>query len=142
MKSTFRLLIPALLAAALAASPVLAQDKAKPADAPKAAAEKPKAAAEKAKAAAGKGTTKTLVDNDKVNVFEVRYKPGEASDMRERGARVVRALTNGSMERSYADGRKETVHWKAGEVKYFPKETFMNKNVGKSEMALFVTTLK
>jgi hypothetical protein len=34
------------------------------------------------------------------------------------------------------------VHWKTGQVKYFPKETFANQNVGKKEMVLFVTTLK
>jgi hypothetical protein len=132
-----KLLIPALLAALCLAAPAVAQDKK--------AADKPKAAEEKkadAKAATGKGTTKTLVENDKVLVQEVRYKPGEASDMRERNARVTRALSDGTMERVYADGKKETVHWKSGDVKYFPKETFQNKNVGKTEMVLFVTTLK
>jgi hypothetical protein len=72
----------------------------------------------------------------------VTYKPGEASDMRERGARVTRALSNGTMERVYKDGKKETVQWKTGDVKYFPKETFSNKNVGKTDVHLFVTTLK
>lgn len=62
--------------------------------------------------------------------------------MRERGPRVTRALSNGTMERVYADGKKEVVHWKAGDVKYFPKETFTNKNVGKDDVVLFVTTLK
>jgi hypothetical protein len=132
MRKETRLLIPALLATIWIAMPAAAQDK-------KAAADKPKAAAEKK---ASTGTTKTLVDNDKVTVTEVRYKPGEASDMRERGPRVTRALTDGTMERSYADGKKETVQWKAGDVKYFPKEKFANKNVGKGEVVLFVTTLK
>ena len=140
MKSTGKLLAPALLAALFAATPAVAQDKSK------AAPEKPKAAADAkkadGKAAAGKGTTKTILDNEKVVVTEVTYKPGEASDMRERGARVTRALTNGTMERVYPDGKKQTVQWKAGEVKYFPKETFQNRNVGKEDVVLFVTTLK
>jgi len=130
---TTPLLMSALFTAFVFATPAIAQDKAKPA------AEKPKAAAEKA---TGKGTTKTLIDNDKVLVNETRYKPGEMSDMRERGARVTRALSDGTMERAYPDGKKETVHWKTGDVKYFPKETFTNKNVGKTEVVLFVTTLK
>ena len=46
------------------------------------------------------------------------------------------------MERAYPDGKKETVEWKAGQVKYFPKETFTNRNVGKTDVVLFVTTLK
>jgi len=125
-----------LAAVALAfATSAIAQDKAKPA------AEKPKAAAE-TKASAGQGTRKVLIDNEKVIVVETRYKPGEASEMRERNARVTRALTSGDMERTYADGKKEVVHWKAGDVKYSPKATFVNKNVGKTEVVLFVTTLK
>ena len=124
--------LAACILAAASITTAVAQDKAKGA-----AAEKPKATAAK-----GKGTTKNIVENDKVVVTEVTYKPGEASDMRERGARVTRALTNGTMERAYPDGKKETVEWKAGQVKYFPKETFTNRNVGKTDVVLFVTTLK
>ncbi len=140
MTTARKFLIPALLTLSWIAMPALAQDKAKPAamDKSKAAAEKPKAAEKKA----GEGTRKVLVDNDKVVVTEVRYKPGEGSTMRERGPRVTRALTSGTMERTYADGKKETIEWKAGDVKYSPKQTFINKNVGKTEVALFVTALK
>ena len=67
-------------------------------------------------------TFRTILENDKV--------------------RVTRALTSGTMERTSPDGKKTTVEWKAGEVKYFPKETFANKNVGKTEVVLFVTALK
>jgi len=132
-KST--LVLSALHATLWIAAPAIAQDKAKPA------AEKSKAAAE-TKASAGQGTRKILIDNEKVTVAETSYKPGETSEMRERGPRVTRALTSGDMERTYADGKKETVHWKAGDVKYSPKATFVNKNVGKTEVVLFVTTLK
>lgn len=136
MGTMLNVLSPVLLAVALAASPAIAQDKSK------AGAEKPKAAAEAKAGAAGKGTTKKILENDKVLVNEVTYKPGEASDMRERGPRVTRALTSGTMERLYPDGKKDVVHWKVGEVRYFPKETFQNKNVGKTDVTLFVTTLK
>ena len=85
---------------------------------------------------------KVLIDNDKVRVTEVRYKPGEASDSRERGARVTRALTAGTMERTYPDGKKERVEWKVGETKWMPKATFANKNVGKSEVVLYTVTPK
>jgi hypothetical protein len=132
----FSTLIPALAVAALLATPAFAQDKAKPAAAP----EKAKAAAP-AKAE-GQEQVKVLLENDKVRVTETRYKPGAASAMRERNARVTRALVDGTMEKTYADGKKETIAYKAGDVKYFPKETFTNKNVGKKEMALYVVTLK
>jgi len=130
MGNASKLVLTALLATAFVASSAQAQDKAKAA--------KPT----DTKAAAGKGTTKMIVENDKVIVTEVTYKPGEASDMRERGPRVTRALTSGAMERAYPDGKKQVVQWKAGDVKYFPKETFQNKNVGTTDVVLFVTTLK
>jgi hypothetical protein len=85
---------------------------------------------------------KVLLENDKVRVTEVHYKPGESSEMRERAPRVTRALTAGTMERTYADGKKETVNWKAGDVKWSPKEAFVNKNVGKSDIVLYVVTPK
>jgi hypothetical protein len=88
------------------------------------------------------GTTKVLVDNDKMVVTEVTYKPGAGSTMRERNARATRALTDGKMERATPDGKKETVEWKAGQVRYFPKETFANKNVGTKDMVLYVVTPK
>lgn len=128
-------LIPALAVAALLSAPVIAQDKAKPAAAP----EKAKAAAAASK---DEQQIKVLVENDKVRATETRYKPGAASGMNERGNRVTRALVNGTMERTYPDGKKETVAWKAGEVKYQTKATFVNKNVGKTEMVLYTVTLK
>jgi len=132
-------LVPAFLLV-VAASPAWAQDKKAETKAVPADKAKPQPPAAQAKA--GTGTTKVIVDNEKVNVIEVRYKPGEASEMRERPPRVVRALTDGTMERTYPDGKKETVKWTAGEVKYFPKDNFANKNIGKKEMVLFVTNLK
>jgi hypothetical protein len=125
-------------AAVLMTLPAMAQDKAKPADDKKAA----PAAPAKADAMKEEGTTKVILDNDKVRVTEVTYKPGAGSAMRERGARVTRAMTDGKMERVYPDGKKETVMWKAGESKYFPKETFANKNAGTKDMVLYVVTMK
>ncbi len=85
---------------------------------------------------------KVFVENDKVLVSEVRYKPGASSGMVARAARVVRALTDGTLEKTFPDGKKETIKWKAGEVKFLPKETYSQKNVGKTELVLYVVTLK
>ena len=121
----------ACLFAAVAAGPVLAQDKAKP------------AAAAPAKAATkDERDRKVFVDNEKVLVTEVRYKPGASSGMTERGNRVVRALTDGTLEKTFPNGKKETVTWKTGEVKFNPKETYSQKNVGKTELVLFSVTIK
>jgi hypothetical protein len=116
------------------AAPAMAADE-------KAKAAKP-AAEEKSKAPAGVPVPKVLVENDKVRVVETRIKPGEGTPSRELPPRVTRALTSGTMERTYPDGKKEKVEWKAGDTKYFPKETFANKNVGKTELVLYSVNLK
>ena len=124
----------AFLAAAIA-GPAIAQDKAKPPPpAPPKAAGKAEAKDERER--------KVLVDNDKVLATEVRYKPGSTSGNVERGNRVVRALTDGTLEKTYPNGKKEVVHWKAGEVRYNPKETYSQKNIGKTEVVLYSITIK
>jgi beta-alanine degradation protein BauB len=124
------LTIPMILVAALAAAPVAAQDKAKPASAPA------------AKSKEASPSSKTLFENDKVKAMELHYKPGEGSEPRERPGRVVRALTDGTMMRTYPDGKTRKVEWKTGDTKWFGKESFGNKNVGKTEMVLFVVETK
>jgi hypothetical protein len=126
-------MVSAAVLAAIAVPAAVAQDKAKPS------ADKAKAAPAKAGAVVA---PTVLLDNPKVRATEVRYKPGEGGGMRERQARLTRAITDGTMERTYPDGKKETVNWKAGEVRWFPKETFSNTNVGKREIVLFVVEPK
>jgi hypothetical protein len=125
----------ACLLAATIAGPALAQDKAKPAPAT--------AAAAPAKAAAkDERGRKVHVDNEKVLVTEVSYKPGATSGMSERGNRVVRALSDGTLEKTFPDGKKETITWKAGDVKFNPKEKYSQKNVGTTELVLYSVTIK
>ena len=96
----------------------------------------------KADKGATKAVIKVVAENPKVIATETTYAPGAESNTSRAEVRVVRALSGGTLQRTYADGKKETVHWKAGDVKYAPKATFVNKNVGKTEVVLFVTTLK
>ena len=122
------------LAMAVAGSAAMAQDKAKPAAPPAKAADKAAVKDERDR--------KVLVDNERVTVTETRYKPGASSGMQSRNARVARALTDGTLEKTFPDGRKETITWKVGQVRYNPKETFSQTNVGKADVVLYVVTLK
>src|SRR6267142_162146 len=98
------LLIPAFLAAGIAANPAIAQDKA----------------------------------------YEVTYAPGaENKGIASTTMRIVRGLKGGTLERTYADGKKELVRWKAGEVKQVnPGPAYTTKNIGKGELQLYVVQLK
>lgn len=87
-----------------------------------------------------KSTAKRLFRNDKVLVTEVTYKPGAEGKARKRPFRVLRALTSGTLQRIYANGRTENVVWEAGQVRVFEKdkEPFGTKNVGTSDLVLFL----
>jgi hypothetical protein len=115
----------AVMLAGMTAVPAMAQDKAKP--------------------AAKAYERKILVDNAKVVVTENTFKPGGESDNRLRSSfRVVRVLKGGPTERTYADGKKEKNEWKTGEVRFVEpdKAAYKSKNIGKTDVVLYVVTLK
>ena len=90
-----------------------------------------------------KGETKNLFENDKVVVYESRLMPGIEGPSIERPFRVVRALTDGTIQRTYADGKTEIVQWKAGEVRARgPDKAYSVKNIGKSDFVVYVVQPK
>jgi hypothetical protein len=97
--------------------------------------------------AAPKVEAKVLLENDKVRVVENHYKPGAENADVPRGARVVRAITSGTLQRIYPDGKKQDVQWKAGEVRFNPAavgevKQYTTKNIGKGELVLYLVILK
>ena len=96
------------------------------------------------KAAKATVKPKVLLENDKVRVYEVAQTPGaENSSIPSSSYRIVRALKGGTLQRSYADGKKETVVWKTGEVRWTaPRPAYTAKNIGKTDIVLYVVQLK
>jgi hypothetical protein len=124
---------------------VVAQDKGKDAKAAPAA----PAAAPAAKAEKGKSTMKVLIDNNKVLVFERSYKPGDVNDTQEQQSsyRINRTISGGTLERTYADGKKEKIELKTGTVRYLepakgPSGKYTTKNIGNTEVVSYVVQLK
>ncbi len=76
--------------------------------------------------------------------YEATYAPGaENKGVASSTTRVVRALTSGTLELTYADGKKEKRPWKAGQVREVkPGPAYTTKNIGKSELKLYVVKLK
>ena len=120
------LLVPAVMLTFAAATPAMkhemAQDKA------------PKAT----------NTTKVLHEDDRVRVTEVTTKPGERGNSIVRGFRVVRFLQGGTQERTYADGRKEKLERKTGEVIVAgpDKEAYYVSNIGKTTTMVYIVSIK
>jgi len=97
------------------------------------------------KAAKAAPTMKVVLENDKVRAFEITFKPGdENTSVPSSSPRVVRALKAGTLQRIYADGKKEDVVWNTGDVRFNPPSpvAYNTKNVGKAELQLYVVVLK
>ena len=92
---------------------------------------------------AADATQKEVGQNDKLRVYETTYQPGDVSPSQKRSMRVVHALKGGTLERTYADGTKETVVWKTGDTKIISEEKpYAVKNVGKGVVRLLIVALK
>lgn len=90
-----------------------------------------------------KATRSVVAENDKLQVFEIRQKPGETNTPNTSAHRVIRALKGGQLLRTYADGRTEKTEWKTGEVQLQePGPQYSVKNIGKTEIVLYVVRLK
>lgn len=85
-----------------------------------------------------------LLENDKVRVYETTYAPGaENKTVATSSVRIVRAIKGGTLQRTYADGKTENVVWKSGEVRQIdPGATYSVKNIGKTEMDLYIVQVK
>lgn len=88
-------------------------------------------------------TITVFVQNDRVKVYEGRFKPGDkTAGIGNRPARVEFAITDGQMRNYYPDGKTEEVMWKAGEVKWSEPATFRQENIGKTEFRIRVVQVK
>ena len=85
---------------------------------------------------------KILLENAKVRVVDVTYRPGESSKLMARPYRIVRALTDGALERTTSDGKNEVVQWKAGDVKDYGPENSSSKNIGSKDFSVYVVIPK
>lgn len=96
-------------------------------------------AASSAVADAGKAIRTILAEDDNFLAFEIRQKPGEINVASTTSVRVVRAMSGGSLLRTYADGRTEKSDWKTGEVQIQrPGPQYTVTNVGDTEVVLYV----
>ena len=89
-------------------------------------------------------TRKILAENAKVVALLSTFKPGVKNENPQSSSlRVVRALKGGTMERTYADGKKEKIVWKTGDVRILEAgPAFTNVNVGKTDVQLYTVMLK
>jgi len=133
MKKLALMAAVAILMFAFTTRAVMAQEKAKAAP-----------AQEKAKAEMRKDapTVKVLLENDRVKVQDIRFKPGDKSDITERPDRVRYVIKGGELKRYYPDGKTENYKLKAGEAIFTKKDKVASENLGKTEVHWIGINLK
>ena len=90
-----------------------------------------------------KATVNVRLENDAVRVYEASIPAGAEAANIPRPYRIGRALQGATMQRIYADGKTETVQWKAGEVKALgPDRQYKPKNIGKTDFFIYVVEIK
>lgn len=93
--------------------------------------------------AKSKYDVKELLENAKVHVVEVKWAPGGESTSVARPYRVLKTIKGGTLQRIYPDGKKEVVEYKTGQVATVDAtEPYLIKNIGKTDVVLFVVFLK
>ena len=88
-------------------------------------------------------TLKVLAENEKLQVIDVVYQPGDTGAASSKDGLVVYHLSNGTIERSFADGSKKVVTYKTGETTIIAeKRPYSTKNIGKTAVHEIVFQLK
>jgi quercetin dioxygenase-like cupin family protein len=90
-----------------------------------------------------KATVNVRLENSAVRVYEARIPAGAEGANIPRPYRIGRALQGATMQRIYADGKTETLEWKAGDVKALgPDRQYKPKNIGKTNFLIYVVEIK
>jgi len=93
--------------------------------------------------AAGQYKTKIIAENEKLQVNETVYRPGEGAPMDMREGRVFYYLTGGTIERTFADGAKAVLTVKAEQATInTEKRPYSVKNIGKTTIHFISVHLK
>ena len=85
---------------------------------------------------------KMVMENERVRVFEVRFKPGQATVMHGHPDHVVYVLEDYTLELMLPDGSNQEVPLKTGQALWIGAGPHAAKNIGKTEGYALVIELK
>lgn len=90
---------------------------------------------------------KTVLENERIRVVLVTVKPGaESPSVVRQLDRLVYAVTAGTLQRVYSDGKTEIVKYEAGDSIFSDqpedKKKYLVKNIGESTVILQITFIK
>lgn len=85
---------------------------------------------------------KLLLENERVRVMEIDFKPGAKIAMHSHPAHVIYILNGGKLTVTTADGTVKDIEGKAGDVMWSEPETHKAENTGTTEVKGLVIELK
>jgi quercetin dioxygenase-like cupin family protein len=85
---------------------------------------------------------KLLMENDRVRVFDVQFKPGQKAVMHGHPDHVAYVLVDGTLTLTFPDGNSQEIPVKTGQVLWIGAGPHATVNTGISEAHLLVVELK
>jgi quercetin dioxygenase-like cupin family protein len=85
---------------------------------------------------------KMVMENERVRVFDVQFKPGQKAIMHGHPDHVVYVLTDYTLKLMLADGSSQVVPLKAGQSIWMGADQHAAENIGKTEGHALVIELK
>lgn len=85
---------------------------------------------------------KQQLENDRVRVFMVTFKPGQSIKVHKHPDHVVHAITSGKIMIHESGKDPATIDVKAGMTLFLPAQSHSAKNMGKTTLKLLVVELK
>ena len=90
-------------------------------------------------AVAGSCATKEVEQTEKFRTLDHVCQPGDSAPMAKRGLRVFYVAEGSALERTYEDGSKEVIDYKAGDSRILSDEkAFSYQNVGTTPIRFFI----
>ena len=93
-------------------------------------------------ATVGPQVYKQVLDNERVRVFEVTFKPGAKIDTHSHPDHVAYVIGGGKLEITGKDGKTDKFDLKKGQAVFLPAQSHSARNTGKSTTKLVVVEIK
>ncbi|DAC72732.1 MAG TPA: cytoplasmic protein [Thermoplasmata archaeon] len=85
---------------------------------------------------------KLLMENDRVRVFDARFKPGEKAAMHTHPDHIVYVFNDGKLKLSPSKGKTQEMDLKAGQTIWMDAASHAAENLGRTDAHLLVVELK
>ena len=91
---------------------------------------------------AASNVTKLIMENDRVRVLDVWFKPGEKATMHTHPDHVMYIFNNGKLKLTSSTGKPQVMDLKAGQTIWMDATSHTVENLGKTDVHLLVVELK